>query len=149
MNLNATKPGNRNLMSILAFNVCGLISKLKYDIFVDKLKEHDIVCVCETKADRVDEINLNDFAERNNYTCYSKTRKNARRKSSGICTLISNKIKSHVKELSCKIESFQSFIIKRECFNTDKDIILCNMYVPPQQSLYANDNIFVELELQL
>ena len=51
-------PAQKLRISLLYFNVCGLKSKLFIDEFTDLIKCYDVICMCETKCDDVDMINV-------------------------------------------------------------------------------------------
>ena len=45
-------------LNVLILNVCGLVHRLKYDVFVEKLSKYKIICLSEIKADEVDSITI-------------------------------------------------------------------------------------------
>ena len=49
-------------LNVLILNVCGLVHRLKYEVFVEKLCKYKIICLCEIKADAVDCITIKKFA---------------------------------------------------------------------------------------
>ena len=68
-----------NKLSIGCLNVCGLKRRTQYPEFVELVKKHDILCVCETKLDKEDVISCDG------YTFINEPRKQAYiRKSGGL-----------------------------------------------------------------
>ena len=136
-------------ISLLSLNVCGLISKFKYDVFVEKLSQNKIVCLSEIKADSVDCITIQNFASEHDFVPFCKPRKKALRKSGGLCTLISNDIVKYVKEVHTDLETIQWFCFDKELFGMDKDLLLGNVYLPPPNSPYAGEDMFADIERSL
>ena len=139
----------RKSVTILSLNVCGLVSKLKYDVFVEKLLEYDIVCLSETKTDQVDEITVIEFAKLHGYHCFCKSRKKMKRKSGGLCVLISNDIVSKCKEIKTNSDTVQWLVLNKDIFEADRNVLLGNVYIPPITSDYSNEDIYDELKLDL
>jgi len=130
-------------------NVCGLVSKFKYDVFVDNIVKNKIICLSEIKADVVDCKTIEDFANDNGYDVFCKPRKNALKKSGGLCTFVANDIVKFVKEIHSDLDTVQWFCVDRRFLGVDKDLILGNVYVPPPNSPYARVDMFTELEMNL
>ena len=77
------------------FNVCGLASKLKYNIIQEYIEKFDIICLTETKCLLVDEHDIKE------YKCFSmspKIKKNKYGGIHGICILV----KAHL-AINCHI----------------------------------------------
>ena len=130
-------------------NVCGLVHRLKYDVFVEKLCKYKIICLSEIKADAVDCITIEKFANDHGYECFCKPRTKVIRKSGGICVLVREDITKYVREVKSDKEIVQWFTLDRTLFGTDKDILLGNIYLPPSNSPYAYSDMFNDLELSL
>ena len=68
-----------NVLNILALNCCGFNKKVKYPEFDKLIRNHDIVCMVETKTDDRDEIKLPGYVFK-----LKNRKKTARVKSGGI-----------------------------------------------------------------
>ena len=49
---------DKKSLNFASLNVCGLRRKVLYPEFSDLVKSYDLFCVCETKIDKYDDINL-------------------------------------------------------------------------------------------
>ena len=123
--------------------------RLKYEVFVEKLSKYKIICLSEIKADEVDNITIEKFANDHGYQSFCKPRTKVIRKSGGICVLVSEDITKYVREVKSDNEIVQWFTLDRTLFGTDKDILLGNIYLPPSNSPYAYSDMFNDLELSL
>ena len=74
------------VLSCLALNVCGILSKLKYPDFTNFISQFDIVCISESKLDDLDDISILG------YIAFYKNRGKFRRKSGGVLLLITETI---------------------------------------------------------
>ena len=82
-------------VSILGLNVCGLISKLNLCVLEDYICDNfDILCLTETKLDRIDEENI--MLE--GYTPFYHYRKKFTRKSGGVATFVKNNLARSAKK---------------------------------------------------
>ncbi len=136
-------------INLLSLNVCGLVSKFKYDVFLEKLKEYKIVCLSETKADSIDCKTIENVASDNGFEAFCKIRKRAVKKSGGLCTLVANDIVKHVKVMNSNLEIVQWLCLDKMLFGTEKDVLLGNVYMPPHNSPYAYQDMFADLEMSL
>ena len=50
-----------NRMYMCSLNVCGLASKLKYNIIYEYIEKFDIICLTETKCLSVDEHDIKEY----------------------------------------------------------------------------------------
>ena len=134
-------------MYLLSLNVCGLMTKiLKYDVFLEKLAQRKIVCLSEVKAASIDCKTIEHVAGEYGFEAFCKPRMFTNRKSGGLCTLIANDVK-YVKAMPSELGIVQWFHLSKTLFGIDKDVLLGNVYIPPQNPPYAYQDTFLDLEL--
>jgi len=145
----STRPANQDNVKLLALNVCGLTKKLKFDLFRETIIKYKILCFTEIKADEIDCITIKKYADDLGYQCFCKPRKQATRKSGGMCVFFHKDIAHYAREIKSNLETVQWFVLDRKLLGIDKDLLLGNVYLPPANSPYANDQMFSELEMSL
>jgi exonuclease III len=129
--------------SIASVNTCGLLSKLNLPEFTDFIKLYDIICINETKLDELDIINVNVEG----YDFLSLNRKKITRKSGGIGVFV----KSEYIEKKLVIKETNQINKNVLWFKLDKklcgvDIICGALYIEPESSKYARNDVFDNLE---
>ena len=81
---------SQKLLKFASLNVCGLKRKVQYPEFGELVNKYDLFCVCETKLDRYDCIDLPG------YFLFSKCRKQKYiRKSGGIGVFVKQSLSGH------------------------------------------------------
>ncbi|CAG2228304.1 unnamed protein product [Mytilus edulis] len=128
-------------INMLTLNCCGVIKRMHYPEFIDMVQEFDFISLVETKTDDLDKINIPGF------TFHLKNRKNiARVKSGGIAF----GYKSHLENFVKPVENFSSLVywwkISSDLLKTDQDVMMGNIYIPPENSVYKVPDAFNELE---
>jgi exonuclease III len=128
-------------LNIMSLNVCGLMNKLLCPDFLDFIQKYDIVCMSETKLDDIDVINV----KIDDYEFFAKNRK-SKRKSGGVGFFV----RKHLikKKLLSIIEAdlHNMILFKLHHDLCGFSIIGCAIYVEPENSSYANSNIFECIE---
>ncbi|CAG2247285.1 unnamed protein product [Mytilus edulis] len=109
--------------------------------FIDMVQKFDFISLVETKTDDLDKIDIPGF------TFHLKNRKNiARVKSGGIAF----GYKSHLENFVKPVENFSSLVywwkISSDLLKTDQDVMIGNIYIPPENSVYKVPDAFNELE---
>ena len=127
-------------------NVCGLSSKLENEIFLNECLDNDILCLCECKTRAVEEEKVAKVLGNCGFTTYIKSRTNVKAKSGGLVVAVKNKIAHKVKQRKCKEDFIQIFSLDKSLTNTDKDVVLLHVYIPPKNSLYSDIQMFDILE---
>ncbi|VDI65868.1 Hypothetical predicted protein [Mytilus galloprovincialis] len=130
---------------MLNLNCCGLVRKSQYPEFIKLISDHDIICLTETKTDNFDNIHIPE------YTFKFKNRKShSRVKSGGITFGYKNEIAKYI-HISLKTKS--SLVlwakISADFLQTDEDLVIGNVYIPPENSLYKITDALNELEQEL
>ena len=109
------------------------------------VQSFDIICIGESKLDGADEHNVEDVFKE--FSAKFQHRTKYTRKSGGLLTLVKNHIAKHVSEIDdprlCDIDWIQPFKVHKEL--TGQDFILCNTYVPPDNSKYMQGDEFETL----
>ena len=132
-----------NVVKILSLNCCGLKHRLQYPDFESLIRQHDIICLVETKTDDIDTLILND------YEFKMKNRgKFCGRKSGGITLAYKLNLKSKIKVLNSDSKFVLWFRVFGELFDIDEDVIFGIVYIPPENSRYSSESAFTELETE-
>ena len=143
-----------NRISFCTWNINGLYNKTvgdktKSDDFLNIISKHDFITITETWTDDVPNVPgyLKTFIapmkirKRNISKTYG-------RKSGGICIYYKNEYKNHFEVISSSNNSIWCKISKK-ALKTKKDLYLCSVYIPPDNSSYFNSQIFESLENEI
>lgn len=126
-------------LNILSLNACSLKNKIIYPNFVDFVSNYDIIGFQETKTDSLDTINFP------NYSIHYKHRKEiARVKSGGIGIAYKRQYERYIRFIDTDSKLVQWFEISKRLTKTS-DILCGVVYIPPENSLYANKDPFFEI----
>ena len=120
-------------INILTLNVCGLKSKMKSPDFECYISKYDLIFLMETKLDDLDQIFIDGF------TLLTNNRKYKKRPSGGVAVIVKNTIVKYVEQLPL---SFQDTIWVKIKKLFEKPIVMAAIYNPPENSRYADDNLF-------
>ena len=132
-------------LKILSLNVCGLVSKLHNPDFVEFLSLYDIICLTETKIDKIDDVVLEGY-ELLPPICRSQCKV----RSGGICVFVRNdRCKYvHVSEpVTCHSQCILWFDIDDKLL--PNKTLFGTVYIPPEGSNYSNIDMFAEIESRL
>jgi len=136
------------LLNCCLLNVCGLKTKLlgpDFEQFIDKF---DLIALTETKLDDLD--NLNDVFE--NFDIICKNRKRAKRASGGVALLTKKCVTQYVHIIEnvdgMSIDNDDDFLmwVKVDSKLVKNGMLLCIVYIPPQNSPYSSVEMFDILE---
>lgn len=128
-----------------SINVCGLKRKLSCPDFVDYVNQFDIVCIQETKLCNLDSVELDGFE----LHCNNRGGIEGRIPSGGVGILISDKVKDKVKVLKPTHDHVLWCVIDKSVLHHPSDILLGNVYIPPEKSKYSNIEMFSEIEEEM
>ncbi|CAG2203416.1 unnamed protein product [Mytilus edulis] len=129
---------------MLNLNCCGLVRKSQYPEFIKLISDHDIICLTETKTDNFDNINIPE------YTFKFKNRKShSRVKSGGIAFGYKNEMSKYIHIIETKSSLVLWAKISADFLQTDEDLVIGNVYIPPENSLYKITDALNELEQEL
>ena len=135
--------GNNYFFKCCTLNVCGIKSKLHdFNEFISD-NGIDIVAVGETKLGELDDIS-NEF---DGYTVLANNRKKCARASGGVALIIKNNIINHFQQLECTNDFSLFCRINSELLG--KQVIIGVVYIPPENSIYSNIQLFEVLENQI
>lgn len=114
---------------------------MKYPEFIDLVNEYDFICLTECKTDDLDIIDIPG------YTFHMKNRKtNAKVKSGGIAFGYKSHYDKYIHPLESNSKLISWYKISMDLCKTSEDVIIGNVYVPPENSLYKVTDAFNELE---
>ncbi len=117
-------------------NICGLKSKLKYNVFENYIQQYDVICLYETKLNDFENIQIEGFE------LHVNNRKKYVHCSGGIGVLVKNYLSVNIDFIESN-EICTWFWIRKIL---PYDIICAAIYIPPESSAYANDTHFEMLE---
>ena len=119
------------------------------ELFVEEIIKYDVICLQETKTDRVDIDTINVFADKFNYVSYVKNRVKSKHKSGGLVTLVKKELSHQIVPCKCVANCMQLFNINANLLDYDTEVLLGNLYIPPKQSPYSRVELFDDIELDL
>ena len=129
-----------NDLRVVTLNVCGIHSKLKRPDFIEFISKHDIVGICETKMDQFDQISIDGF------TVFSSCRKHCKRSSGGVMFLVKDYLRDFIKPMKLEILSQDTIWIALDKSLLGLTVALGCVYIPPENSIYADIEKFNKLE---
>ena len=106
--------------------------------FYNFINNYDVILMTETKLDELDQIAFPGFK------LITKNRLFKRKASGGVAALISEKVQSRVSLINNTQQD--SLWLKYKGNNDQRNMVLCLIYVPPENSNYSNISIFDEIE---
>ena len=101
------------------------------------ISKYDLIFLLETKLDDLDQIFIDGF------TLLTNNRKYKKRPSAGVAVIVKNTIVKNVEQLPF---SFQYTIWVKIKKMFGKPIVMATIYNPPENSRYADDNLFDFIE---
>ena len=126
------------IIKCLSWNIASINStegnKSDNDDFTAILKRNDIICLQETKGD----------VALSGYSSYTNLRKNVKRPSGGVVTLISKQLKHAVAKVNFATNNSSDILVvklKHNFFNTTQDIFIINTYIRPHNSMLQHTKI--------
>ena len=131
-------PATCKKLKIASLNVCGLRSKLRYDVLEDYAKDFDIVCLTETKTDVIEK---NWFPNYSAITMPKKCSSHAYGGVHGICILVSDTIMPNVDIVEGTCSTNVLWIRVKNI----ADIVLGAVYLPCETSKHFSDETFGNL----
>ena len=131
-------------MKFATLNVCGLKTRNNYPDFTDYLSNYDILCLVETKLDQTDIVSLPGF------DCISQPRKELFfRRSGGIAVFVKNKFSEYCTYQPSESDYIMWMCIDKRLTDSDENMYLGIVYVPPSQSRFYNDDELSKLENEI
>ncbi len=110
----------------------------------------DLIVLTETKLDDMDEMWINQFCGELGYVAYINNRKKmAVMRSGGIAILIKKIMIPHVRWTRKPNDIAIWVKLDKIVINSDKDVIIGGVYIPPETSTYGGIHLFDVLEEQL
>ena len=138
-------PRTDKCVKIACINVCGLVNKLKYPDFLEKINMYDIIGFSETKlrSDRTDPVDTNSI---DNFTIFHKFRKHKNFNSSGgLSVAFRNQHVAKIKMLNCNNDD----MIWLQLGTSIDPLLVLFIYNPPESSPYAQPDFFNTLEMEI
>lgn len=146
-NNNLSKSDDRTNMKSLKFaslNVCGLKRKVLFPEFSSLINNYDVFSISETKLD------IFDLIELPGYTFFSQCRKQKyKRKSGGIGVFVKQSLFPHVSLIESDSDYVLWLSISKRVFNTDEDIYLGAIYIPPNDSRFYSPDEIENFEVEI
>ncbi len=114
---------------VVSLNLQGGASrKFSYDDVKKFVNSVDILCLQETWLTERDSLVINGYNMHR-----SDRKKNKRRHcgSGGVVTVYRQELEKGVQKIESMSNDLMWLLLKKEFFNTERDIYLCNCYIPP------------------
>ena len=112
------------LLNCATLNICGLKRRLHYPDFCELVNKYDINCVCETKLDKYDSIELHGF------TFISQCRKQKIiRKSGGLGVFVRNELSEFITQEDSESDYIMWLKINKTASKTNEDLYIGVVYV--------------------
>lgn len=117
------------------------MQKLNYPEYIELINVYDFICLSESKTDDFDSIHIPG------YTFNLKNRKpNPRVKSGGIAFGYKSQYDKYVHPIETSSKLVSWYKISSSLFKSSEDIIIGNVYIPPENSSYKVIDALNELE---
>ena len=108
------------------------------------MKKRDILCVCETKLEKEDVISCDG------YTFINEPRKQGyTRKSGGLGFFIRDNLVKSTEILSSSTEYISWLKISKQFLQTEDDLLLGTVYIPPRESRFFHEDEFELFEQEI
>ena len=120
-------------LSLLHWNVNGLLTKLKDRELIKYISSFDFVCLVETF---VEYLEPSVFSSHTVFCKPAVKLTKQGRKSGGVLRLIKNELVPYVREITCDRGHFLCFLLGKMLFGFDSDVVYICAYVPPEKSPY-------------
>ena len=130
-------------IKIGSLNVCGLKRRLEYPDFTKYFENYDILCFMETMLDDSD-ISLPGFS-----TISQPRQQKHFRKSGGLAVLIKDRFAEFCKHIDTTSDYILWLSLNKSLTNTEENVIIGVIYVPPTQSRFFNDEELTSLENEI
>ena len=115
--------------------------------FKENLCNYSIICLCETKLDDIDNEDISSQLDNLGFSVYFKNRKPiSNYRSGGLCVIIKKVLQEFVSIVESESKLVQWFKIDKILTGYDKDVLVGNVYIPPEGTRYQNDVPLVEIQ---
>lgn len=130
--------------------MCGLSRKLEYPELVQSIRDVDCYFLQETKCDKLDSENIKIDLAKIGYTFHAKNRSNqTARRSGGLAIAVKQEFDHLLRTIETESNYVQWCTIDKSVFQTERDILIGNVYWPPDGSPFADDTSLDEVDLEL
>ena len=124
--------------------MCGLRRRSNYPDFANFVESYDLLCFTEIKTDNTDIISFQG------YSSFVQPRKRPYlRKSGGISIYFKNKFSNFLKIIETESDYVLWVEISKILTQTEENVILGVVYIPPENSNYYNEDEFLILENEI
>ena len=138
--------GKYGKLSLQIVNVCSLKKRLDTPEFRNALNSCDILLLCETRLDDADIEYVQEILDGLNLCAYFKNRRALTAyKSGGLCVVFDKRIKKYVQLINSNSKLVQWVRLDKTLLGMDKDLMLGNTYIPPENSRYYSLTPFQDL----
>ena len=122
-------------LTLLCWNVEGLLSKFNYPEFFSYVESFHFVCLTETFIEYLPENAFRDFEV---FISPAKKLSNYGRRSGGVLGLVRREISSFFQQIPCPYDNILVFKVDGSLFATPCSFLLICVYIPPENSSYYN-----------
>ena len=124
--------------------MCGLRRRSNFPEFLEFVQQFDLLCFTETKINQTDVISFPG------YDCIAQPRKQPfRRRSGGISIYFKDKFSRFISKIDTASDYVSWISIDKSLTQLDENLILGSVYIPPECSLFYNDEEMTTLENEI
>ena len=124
--------------------MCGLRRRSNFPEFLEFVQQFDLLCFTETKINQTDVISFPG------YDCIAQPRKQPfRRRSGGISIYFKDKFSRFISKIDTASDYVSWISIDKSLTQLDENLILGSVYIPPECSLFYNNEEMTTLENEI
>ena len=123
-------------LSIVCYNVDGLLNKLNDTDFLKFIDSQDVICFCETFITTLDELPKNIFSSFYKYFAPAVQLRNGGRASGGVLVLCKSSLNVTFSQIHVSYDNCVVLKLKHAFTNVQKDLMIICTYIPPYNSPY-------------
>jgi exonuclease III len=132
---------NKEMLSIKHGNIQGIgptdDRKHERNEFISCFKENDIICLTETHITENEDISISGFHSK--HICRDKCTSN-NRTYGGISILFRIEISKGIDWIDNTCNEYVWFKLRKQFFGLEKDLFICAIYMPPENTSYSKSN---------
>ena len=114
---------------------------MQYPEFIEFINGYDFICLNETKTNDFDTVQIPGYTFK-----FQNRKSKSNVKSGGIAFGYRKYLESYVSQIDTNSVHVFWFKISGNYLKLDEDLLVGNIYIPPENSIYTVQEVFNELE---